>query len=46
MDQIIMKKIRIVADDKIPFLAESPLARLTELIRLPGGAISRDDLRT
>lgn len=45
MDQIIMKKIRIVADDKIPFLAESPLARLTELIRLPGGAISRDDLR-
>ena len=40
-----MKKIRIVADDKIPFLAESPLARLTELIRLPGGAISRDDLR-
>ena len=45
MDQNIMKKIRIAADDKIPFLAESPLARLAELIRLPGAAITRDDLR-
>ncbi len=39
-----MNKIRIVADDKIPFLRESPLAGLTELRLLPGGAISRNDL--
>lgn len=39
-----MNKIRIVADDKIPFLHDSPLAELTELRLLPGGAISRNDL--
>ena len=39
-----MKKFRIVADDKIPFLKESPLAELTDLLFLPGAAISRRDL--
>ena len=39
-----MNKIRIVADDKIPFLRESPLAELTDLRLLPGGAITRNDL--
>ena len=39
-----MKKIRIVADDRIPFLKDSPLAELTDLVLLPGAAISRSDL--
>lgn len=41
-----MKKIRIVADDKIPFLRESPLSELCEMTFLPGGRISRTDLQS
>lgn len=39
-----MNKIRIVADDKIPFLRESPLSALCDMTFLPGGRISRADL--
>ena len=39
-----MKKIRIVADDRIPFLRESPLSALCDMTFLPGAQISRTDL--
>ena len=39
-----MKKIRIVADDRIPFLRESPLSALCDMTFLPGAQISREAL--
>lgn len=39
-----MNKIRIIADDKIPFLQESPLCSLCDATFLPGGRIAKSDL--
>lgn len=39
-----MKKIRIVADDKIPFLPGSPLKDAAEMFFLPGAAITAKEL--
>jgi len=39
-----MKKIRIIADDKIPFLKESPLAEIADMAFLPGAEISKNEL--
>ena len=39
-----MKKIRIIADNKIPFLQGSPLKDAAEMIFLPGAAITKKEL--
>lgn len=41
-----MKKIRIVADDRIPFLRESPLSAFCDMTFLPGAGISKQELLT
>jgi erythronate-4-phosphate dehydrogenase len=40
-----MKKIRIIADDKIPFL-RGALEAVADVVYLPGAAISNDDIRS
>ncbi len=39
-----MQKLRIIADDKIPFLKGSPLEQYASVTYLPGAKISRADL--